>query len=231
MERTPKIERERLGELDAVRLLTVVHQLGELPAEPPSERRWLIDTESRLRHLDHLVRHPIDLAYVLMDQVRGRGVELESRLAELARQARRLLQAPRRRRRRPHLLRPFDAGSWRRFDDALAVAGCRGLLRVEPLPTGRDEGAGDLRYRLTAAGARWLRESIYPRRNHGYRDRCQLLRDVLPAEALHPGPSTALADYLHGVRRRLDELSRDERIRPEDDLLGHLFHGTFAEAL
>ncbi len=230
MDRTPITGHRRPVEEDAVRVLTVVHQLGEQPADPAAgAHQWFVDTESQLQYFDHLVRHPIDLAYVLIDQVRSRGSELEARLADLARQVRQLLGATRRRRHRPSLLRPFDPGSWHRWDDALALLGCRGLLRVEPLPDARQPG--ELRYRLTDRGARWLGEAVYPQDPGGWRERCGLLRVVLPAALLRPPSPGTLGSYLRDTARRLDAYRGDEQIRPEDDLLGSLFLSTFAEEL
>ncbi len=243
------IGRSRPVEQDAARVLTVVHQLGEQHDGSTPAGEWFIDTESQLQHLDHLVRHPIDLAYVLMDQVRSglddpraTAAEIGTRLGELAGRVRRLLGAAsgktadgkRRKRHRPSLLRPFETGSWQRWDDVLAVLGCRGLLRVEPAPG--DGGGGELRYRLTTGGARWLRESVYPRQNEvnstsTTRERCELLRDVLPARLLSPRPDDLLGPYLHDIAERLDTYRGDEQIRPEDDLLGRLFQSTFAEQL
>ncbi len=245
MDWTPMIGRYRPLEQDALRVLTIVHRLGEQPATPPAEPEWRIDSESQLQHLDHLVRHPIDLAYVLIDQVRSRGAELAIPRADLARRLRRLLGAPRSGRHRPHLLRPFDAGSWQRWDDVLAFAGCRGLLRVEPISAGKRPSAGDsrqeeglgagihLRYRLTAEGARWLGQAVYPggERLTSLRERCELLRTVLPDDLLRPRSQAALAASLRATGERLEDYRRDEQIRPEDDLLGRLFRSTFREAL
>ncbi len=247
------IGRNRPVEQDAVRVLTVVHQLGEASDPPAGEGRWFIDTESQLQHLDHLVRHPIDLAYVLMDQARSSldrwhasgatGTELDARTADLAGRVRQLLGAASLRRganrkprgrHRPSLLRPFDPESWQRWDDVLALLGCRGLLCVEPLPDG-DQGTGELRYRVTSEGSRWLRDSIYPQQDGQaggiWRQRCDLLRAVLPARLLRPRSHATLGPYLQDTARRLDAYSSDEHIRPEDDLLGHLFQSTFAEEL
>ena len=231
MDWTPITGRHRPVEQDAVRVLTVVHQLGEQPAETPAgKRRWYVDTESQLQHLDHLVRHPIDLAYVLMDQVRSRGVELEARLADLARRVRQLLGARRRKRHRPHLLRPFDPGSWHRWDDALALLGCRGLLRVEARADA--PAAGALRYRVTDRGARWLGDVLYPQGGQAdCLERCALLRDALPVSLLRPQSNGALGRYLGETAQRLDAYRGDEQIRPGDDLLGRLFFSTFAEKL
>ncbi len=227
MDSTPIMGRYRPVEQDAVRVLTVVHQLGEQPADP---RRWFIDTEGQLQQLDHLVRHPIDLAYVLIDQVRSRGVELEARLSDLARRMRQLLGATRRGRHRPSLLRPFDPGSWRRWDDMLALLGCRGLMRIEPLTDAQT--TGELRYRLTDRGARWLGDSL-PLQGalEDCRERCRLLRVVLPACLLRPRSHGALGRYLRDTAQDLDAYRGDQQIRPEDDLLAGLFLSTFAEEL
>ncbi len=249
------IGRYRPIEQDALRILTLVHQLGERPAaRSPAETRWFIDTESQLQHLDHLIRHPIDLAYVVIDQVRSRGPELETDRRELPGRLRLLLGAPQGGRYRPHLLRPFDPGAWQRWDDVLAFLGCRGMLRVEPMsaesrPSAGDsrqeEGLGqralpqaevfgaDLRYRLTAEGVRWLEPSVYPAHasSAAWRERCDLLRAVLPAHLLQPPSQPALAAYLGEIEQRLDTYLRDEQIRPEDDPLGRLFQTTFREPL
>ena len=253
MDWTQIIGRYRPVEQDAVRVLTVIHQLGRQPADID---RWFIDTESQLQNLDHLVRHPIDLAYLVIDQVRSRGTELEASLGDLARDIRQLLATPRRRRHRPSRLRPFDPGSWQRWDDILAVLGCRGLLRVEPLPVPPSsiavpsvdhgdlftEQGRELRYRLTADGARWLTESVYPSQGDRktphivasgspYRERCELLRAVLPDHLLRPRSHATLGAYLQETALRLDSYRRDEQIQLEDDLLGCLFQSTFAEEL
>ncbi len=236
MDWTPLIGRDRPAEQDAVRVLIVIHQLGEQPTEASAKRGWFIDTESQLQHLDHLVRHPIDLAYVLMDQIRSglagtTGTELEARASDLAPRVRRLLGASRRGRHRPSLLRPFDPGSWCRWDDVLALLCCRGLLRVKPIPNGA-QAAGELRYRLTAAGAHWLRDAVYPQvADADWRERCDLLRAVLPDHLLRPLSHATLGPYLHDTARRLDAYRNDEHVRPEDDLLGRLFQSTFAEEL
>ncbi len=229
------VGRYRPVEQDALRVLTVVHQLGERTAdEPPA--RWFIDTESQLRHLDHLVRHPIDLAYLLIDQLRTRPGRLEPPSGDLAPRVRQLLGAPRRGRHRAMLLRPFDRGSWHRLDDALALAACRGLLRVEPLTVAEGEGAGagELRYRLTGGAASWLRGSVYPRQPGlaPYRERCELLREVLPESLLRPrSPEGGLGACLRSTAERLEDFRSDAQLRPEDDLLGRLFQSTFREML
>ena len=231
MEPTIKSERQRPVAQDALRLLTVVHLLGEQEVEHPAaadEGRWFIDTESRLLHLDHLVRHPIDLAYLLMDQVEARRDELDAELAELAAGARRLLATPRQPRRRPALLRPFEPASWLRWDDPLAYLGCLDLLRVEPL-------AGcDLRFRLTARGAAWLEHTVYPAAAESFapiRARCELLRAILPAALLRSGDGARLAAYLRQTHQRLDAYRLDERIQLEEDMLARLFQATFLEPL
>lgn len=247
------IGRHRPVEQDAVRVLTVVYQLGEEPdghlADGRTAERF-VDTESQLQHLDHLVNHPIDLAYVLMDQARSgfppsdaSEAEVDARFGKLARRIRRLLDTTSSRKRsrgkarqryRPSLLRPFEIGSWQRWDDVLAVLSCRGLLRVEPVP-GEHDGA--LRYRLTFEGARWLKESVYGPLSFGeaasanWQERCELLREVLPDRLLSPHTGFVLGHYLEELAARLDAYRDDEQVRPEDDLLGSLFQSTFAEPL
>lgn len=221
MDWTPVIGRRRPVEQDALRILTVVHQLGERP-----NRRWFIDHESQLQHFDHLVRHPIDLAYVLIDQFRQRP-ELDPRRADVARRIRQLLDTPSLPRRQRSLLRPFEPGSWKRWDDVLAYLDCRALMRTQLLA---DRG---LRYRLTGRGARWLQESVYPshRGSGTYRERCELLRAVLPASLLQPATAATLGADSSAIGRRLDAYRDEEHVGPEDDLLGHIFQATFREAL
>ena len=231
MDWTPIIGRRRPVEQDALRVLTVVHRLGRQPAED----RWSIDTESQLRHLDHLVRHPIDLAYTVMDQVRERPALADQRRA-LARQVRevcqpRSLDSPARRRR--CLPRPFDPGLWQRWDDVLAYLGCRDLLRIELLP------ASELRYLLTRRGAQWLRsddsspraQTDAPYGPPSWRRRCDLLRDALPSRLLRPPTGAALGDTLIEIGRRLESIRQEEQIRLEEDLLANVFRTTFLEPL
>lgn len=244
MDWTPMIGRRRPVEQDALRIATLVHQLGERDGD-----RWFIDSESRLQQLDHLVRHPIDLAYVLLDGLHRRPPEIGG-CREVARQVRRLLDGPSQPRRRRSRRRPFDPGSWERWDDVLGYLGCRDLLRTEPAPQEpepaarllgpappRQESSEDsdrllaahaLRYRLTGRGARWLEESVYPVEESlaPTRERCELLRTMLPRGL----DGAALDEDLAEIGRRLDAY-RQEEIRPEDDLLSHLFQATFKEPL
>ena len=209
-------------EQDALRILTIVHQLGERP-----DRRWFIDSEHLLRPLDHLVRHRIDLAHVLMDQVRARPSQLAPRRAELARRVRQLLAAPPQPHHRQAVLRPFEPGPWERLDDVLAYLGCRGLLQVESLPSHA------VRFRLTDQADRWLRRSVYPAADGlaPCRERCALLRDVLDPDLLRPEGEPELDAYLQQIDRRLATLRREEQIPLEEDMLSRLFQISFLEPL
>ncbi len=70
--------------LDALRLLTLVHQLGE-PQE--AENEALLRGERRLLLLDHLLRHPSTLALLLIDAYE-RLPELGEKRAGLVRRLR-----------------------------------------------------------------------------------------------------------------------------------------------
>ncbi len=209
-------------EQDAVCVSTVVHQLGEQTADD----RWFIDTERRLQHFEHLARHPVDLAYLVMHQIRERP-ELATQRSDLARRVRDILEAPTRPKQRRPAPRPFDPGSWKRADDTLAYLVCRDLMRIEP------SGTNDLRYLLTTRGAHWLQDSVYagtPDR-HPYRRRCRLLRTALPDGLIQAGSVVSLDDDLLETGRHLDSLRREEQIQLEEDLLERVFQTTFLESL
>lgn len=216
------IGRRRPVEQDALRILTIVHQLGWRPAGERGPRRC-IDTENQLLALDHLVRRPVDLAYVLLLEARARP-EPEP---QLARRVRHLVGATPTRRRRASL-RSFERASWVRCDDALALLGCRALLRVEVLPA-----VPDLRYLLTARGAAWLEETANPAADSlaPIRERCRMLRRSLPAAVLERRGDTSLETYLRRTGRRLAALRQEEQIHLEDDLVGHLFEEVFHQRL
>ncbi len=216
------IGRGRPVEQDALRILTIIHQLGE-----HAEGAWWIDFESQLRSLDHLVRHEVDLAYVVMDQVRAVDSGPGSRRTELAKRVRQLLRSSGSSPIRPAALRPLGSGSWERLDDVLAFLTCRELLRVEPL------AVPGTRYRLTTRADLWLRQSVYPDAAHRAtsRQRCALLRDILPADLLRPPDGPALESYLQQAGERLDDLRLEEQIRLEEDMLSRLFQIVFLESL
>ncbi len=216
-------------EQDALRILTVVHQLGE-PGTTP-EVRAAVDGERRLQALDHLVREPLDLAYVLMDRVAASpgGAARRAAVAELVRRLVDLPSGERRRgehrhgkRRRRAELHRFRPASWQRFDDALAFLGCRGLLRVEPLA-----GHRDLRYLLTERGAEQLERRIYPNETSlkPYLERCKMVRELVA-----DGDSD-LARTLRRVGERLEAYRGKEQIAIEDDLFERRFQSTLRETL
>lgn len=235
MDWTPVIGRHRPLQQDALRILIVVHQLGR-----PSRTVGIhssVETEGHLQSLDHLVREPVDLAYVVMDQF-SQQTALRDRRAGLARKVRGLLTAqdprPIRGSRRDRGLRrsrlePFDPGTWERWDDVLAFLGCRGLLRVRPLP----ETPRELGYLLTNGGATLLEEKIYPVHPTAslYVERCRLLREVVFSQHESYLGRAALHSYLREVGQRLERYRRDEQISIEEDLLNHLFQATFGEPL
>ena len=210
------IGRPRPMAQDALRILTVVHQLGE-----PVQRSgiWTVITgESRLQHLEHLVRRPEDLAFVLLN--RGPLVPgFAERRGDLIRRLGRLLSADSDSRHRGP--RRFRSGSWERWDDILAFLGCRDLLRVRSL---RD-GSPRLGYYLTEAGAEYLEGAIYPFDPEvaGYRERCRLIWDFLGPEL---APDRDLASTLQEVARRLESYCIQEQVVAEDDLLNHYCQST-----
>lgn len=229
MDTASQTETERPVAQDALRLLLIVHQVGAPNSGEDTGARaatYQIDGERRLLLLDHLVRHPIDLAYLALDLLENHRGDTATPLPHLAAGIRRLLGAGRRRRHRQALLRPFDPGSWQRHDDAFAFLGCRGLLRIEPL------AAGDLRFRLTQRGAAWLDSPAFPASSlASWKESCQLLRDVLPTALLQAQGAPSLDAYLQEAYQRFEAYRRDEQIALEDDLLAHLFHMTFLEPL
>ena len=222
MDWTAMIGHHRPVDQDAVCVSTVVRQLGDQAADD----RWFIDTERRLQQLEHLVRHPVDLAYLVMHQVR-RDPELGARRSDLSRQVREVLGAQGRQKRRRPVHRPFAPGSWKRGDDALAHLACRDLLRIEPLPP------KDLRYLLTVRGEQWLEESVYAgtRDRHPYLRRCRLLRSALPDRLLGSRGAAPLDDDLRETGRHLESVRQEEQIRLEEDLLDRVFQATFLESL
>jgi len=205
------IGRASSHEGDALRLLTLVHQLGR----PVEERGFAAEIagELHLSRLGHLLAQPLDLAYFLVD----RGRESERRSSAM-RTVRRLLGSEREG--ESHRRHRFDPGGWRRLDEALSLAICRGLLEVQPA----EEGAGT-RYLLTDAGASFLEERIYPVLG-SYLERSAALR-------IHLGETTPaeLERLLDELEKRLERFRHDEQIPLEEDLLPHFFAATFGEPL
>ncbi|MEM6797195.1 MAG: hypothetical protein AAF725_24700, partial [Acidobacteriota bacterium] len=168
-------------EAEALRLLTVIHQLGE----PSSDGSRRLVGESTLLQLDHLVRHPPLLAHLLIHLYDTDDSWIERRLA-VSRQVRQLLSLDASRSAAPrpkglpesHLDFPPQA-RWRRLDDALALASSRGLLEV-----GVSDGAPrpELHYEVTPAGADLLENRVFtdgpetPR----HLEICGVIREFLP---------------------------------------------------
>lgn len=223
MEWPPWIGRRRPLEEDALRILTVVHQLGRPVRAAGFSSR--LDGESRLQHLDHLVRHPVDLAFALMLSV----ASTDRRRPAAAREVRSLLPVPPGDPNRPRALtlHRFDHGSWERWDDVWAYLGCRSLLRVRP----DGEPPSDLAYLLTDEAAAHL-ESLYLSEKGlaPYVERCRILGKHLPRPDREPMDGALDLD-LPGLARRLDAYRREERLAAEEDLLSRLFQTTFGEPL
>ena len=208
--------------------------------------------ETRLRQLDHLVRHPVTLAYLLID-----GYERQpdpDRRATAARQVRQLLANARQqhqpvRRRRPwqsmadgleerRRRHPIVAAAWQPIDDALAFLAIRDLLRVAPVngSEAAESGEGALVFGVTMKGRALLRDSVYPsdRDVALYLQICEILLELTSIPPGLPGISDAegaLADLLEKVERRLTAFRRDAQIPFERDPLPELFRLTFRERL
>jgi DNA-binding PadR family transcriptional regulator len=224
--------------LDALRLLTLVQQLGDPSGDDAGEsesgERVLVG-EERLIGFDHLLRHPATLAYVLIDHCR-RLPDLAEKRAALARRIRLLLgdradQAPIFRRARsrpavgegrPSLFQPTP--SWHRCDDALAYLTSRGLLAIGI------EGSQPprLSYRLTTRGADLLEQRFYPSAKSAgaYLQACAALREYWPV-----GLDASIEAVLERTDEGLDQLRQDEQMPLEKDLLPVLFERTFRERL
>lgn len=229
------IGRRRPVESDALRLAILVHQLGE-PGDEPTPKR--VQGEDLLQILDHLLRHPTTLAYVLMDQVARRRPGFEAR-GVFARRVRQLLSNERQqhqptRRRRPWqtkpdgpvdlTLHPFTRPRWQRLDEPLTLLAARDLMRVRL----RREERPLLSYELTARGVDWLESEIYPKDRNStlYLQLCSIMLDLLPAL---DGPGWR--DLMDEIRHHLDAFRRDERLPVEQDPLAVLFHHVFQEHL
>ncbi len=208
---------------DALRVLTIVHQLGAQP-----DGRWYIDTERQLQHLDHLVRNPASLAYVLMDQVRSRELSERDTPPDLPARIRQLLGLSRPTRHRRLIAYSFESSTWKRWDDILAYLSCRDLLTVSL--SAPDES----RYELTEQTANWLETTVTSSSSGSAgrtpaRQRCALLNATLPRQLLiNPGHLTS---YLEDAGSRLAAYQVAEQLDVEDDLIAHLFQATFLEPL
>lgn len=239
MDWTPLIGRRRPAEVDALRLAILIHQLGETDDDPQIVRR--IDGESRLQSLDHLLRHPTTLAYVLIDQY-GRRKDLAERRGTLVRRVRQLLanerqqHLPARRRRawqtRPDgkhstALHPFVPCRWQKLDDVLAFLGSRDLVRVSVRSRAGSRDAL-LSYGLTHEAAELLERELYPkdRKSMLHSQLCGIITDLLPPFDDRQWPSV-----LQKTEQHLDDFIREEQIPLEQDPLSVLFQVTFQEQL
>lgn len=219
-------------ELDALRLLTLVHQLGE-PLEIEGESRFR--GEQSLLALDFLLRHPDTLALLLLDAYE-RLPELGEKKAGLIRRLRWLLGAenspatPTFRRARARgqgveqrLTFAELSIPWRRRDDALAQLTCRALLVVEV--EGQPPG---LAYRITGRGADLLEQRFYPgvKIAATYVKRCTAIRELLPDWQGLP-----IETRLQAISERLETLRREEQIAREQGVIALLFERTLQEKL
>lgn len=224
MDWTSILGRARPIEQDALRLLTLVHQLGT--SAPEEEFRTVLVGEERLLALDHLMRNPGALAFVLIDQL-GQRPAPRPRQADLIRRIRDLLGQ-----RGSQLVtgHAFPTGAWERWDDALAFLVCRELLRVRPWRQG--ETGVELGYWLPEAAARQLEEAIYPSEPTlaTIRERSRLLADALLKTAVTAAPDATRLPALDVVAARIEAFRHSEQIDPEDDLLKRFFHFTLGVA-
>ena len=239
MDWTPLIGRRRPAEIDALRLAILIHQLGESDDDPQIVRR--LDGEARLQSLDHLLRHPTTLAYVLIDQY-GQQPDLSERRGTLVRRIRQLLANERQqhlpaRRRRAWQTRPDGQGStrlhpfvpcrWHKLDDVLAFLGSRDLVRVSVRTRPGSQDAL-LSYGLTPNAAELLERELYPkdRKSMLHLQLCGIITDLLPSFDAQQWPAV-----LQDTERHLDEFVREEQIPLEQDPLSVLFQITFQEQL
>ena len=240
----PQTGQPRSDELDALRLALLVEQFGSpepttaptssaAGSETAAETTRSLVGEDLVRQLDHLVDDATALTYVLIDQVARDGAVSERR-DRLAWHLRRLLpELGNRRGGSAELGRPihrFEPATWKRWDGALSILACRGLLRLDVV-----DGKGDgrrLRYTLTIKGREELLRRLEGERNlQTLRERCRLLSEILiePLAASGSLDGSRLGGHLREVGTRLERFRHDERIGPGDDLLGRFFQKTFGE--
>lgn len=215
--------RPRPLEHDALRLLVILCELGE-PTESEGCKASL-SGEERLQALDHLVRHPVDLAFVLLDRLARRDgvlVDAPERIRRL------VVGGDGRRRGRRFLLRGphrLEAVAWKRFDDGLAVLTCRDLLRVEPRRS--PDGVAELLYLATDRGARLVAEELASDASFAaVIERCRLLSTSFPDLAAGDGQT-----LFEEVEERLQSFCRDEQLATEDDVLSPWFQTVCGEPL
>lgn len=215
-------------EVDALRFLTIVHQLGR-PIPPFSQA---LVNESLLLGYDHLLRHPTTLAYLLIDQHALRP-DLRDKRAAMARRARALIAAlpgpaPTGKSRFAGLgprFAPFaPVAPWHRIDDVLALLTSQLLLKVVV----RSAQPPELILGILPAGLELLDRRFYA----AGASAAPLLQGCATiAEFLPPCTGLELENLLAAVGERLDRFRRDEHVPAERDLLPGLFERVFRERL
>ena len=235
MDWTDLIGHRRPMESDALRLVTLVHQLGE-PGQGAVARS--LEGEDLLQALDHLLRHPTTLAYVLMDHFARLDDESQERIV-FARKVRQLLSNERQqhqpsRRRRPWetkpdgpvdlTIYPFVGPRWQKLDEPLAILAGRNLLQVRVITGKRPR----LAYDLPVSTAEWLEQDIYPKDRNStlYLQLCSIILELLPVM-----DGRSWHRLMDEIRHNLDVFCRDERIPLEQDPLTVLFYQVFQEHL
>ncbi len=218
---------QRPPELAALRLMTVVHHLGQ-PVKS-GDFCAAIAGESQLLCLTHLIVHPLDLAFLVLDQVALRP-ELRQ-VRELRGQVRRLLGQEGEPRRpgsgwaasRCDRLTPVR---WERQDDVLAFLASRNLLQVVwgsqlAARTNVPRPEQELLYVLTETGAAVVAAQDKASGTSGllalWRENCQLLRILLPDLSQQD-----LRALLLAVRERVDSFAHAAQLAAEDDLIRQL---------
>lgn len=234
------IGRRRPLEIDALRLSTLVHQLGRAPSADESAGGLVrcLDGEPLLQTLDHLLRYPSTLAYVLTDQFAHRP-ELAEQRGLVTRRIRQLLANEREqhlpaRKRRAWQTRADGSGSpawhhfvpprWQRLDDVLAFLTSRSLMRV----AARSGDRAFLSFGLTASAAELLERDLYPKDRNSmlHLQLCGVISDLLP-ELDGEQWQALLAD----IEADLEAFRAEEQVTAEQDLLAALFQQTFQERL
>ncbi|MEM1176884.1 MAG: hypothetical protein AAGM22_00950 [Acidobacteriota bacterium] len=229
MDWTSLIGRPRPAESDALRLLAVVHQLGE----STDGGEWQLRGERTLLELEHLVLQPRLLAHVLM-HLFDLDPTWESRRATVSRRVRQLIELDERRgvrvRRRGTLGASLDfppTARWRRLDDALAAASMRGLLRVD-VQGQQGAGGGDVVYRLQRGGARLLDDHFY---TEGHAAARQLEVSGVIREFLPRWDGEWIAQQIDEARESVSAFRYAEQIPLERSILPEIFLVTFDERL
>ncbi|MEM8993176.1 MAG: hypothetical protein AAGF23_00160 [Acidobacteriota bacterium] len=223
MDWTSLIGRARPAEPDALRLLAVVHQLGEASGDA-----FLLRGEATLIQLEHLVTQPRLLAHLLM-HLHDLDPSWAPR-ATVSRRVRQLIELDERRsvrgRRRGTLGASLDfpdLARWRPLDDALAAASMRGLLVVEV--DGQD---AELVYRLQPSGARLLDDHFY---TEGHGAARQLEVSGVVREFLPRWDGAWIAEQLEDARESVSAFRYAEQIPLERSVLPEIFLVTFDERL